>query len=89
VPVGWYLRQFDNVRFERRLPDAPTADGLIFPVAAGQPARYVGLRLAIHSYYPGGSFSLNEWVRWWVGLKSAVSLITNEDAVLWVRAPQQ
>jgi len=28
-------------------------------------------------------------VRWWVGLKSAVSIITNEDAVLWVRAPQQ
>ena len=89
VPLGWYLRQFDNVTFERRLPDTPIADGLIFPVGGGEPARYVGLRFAVHSYYPGGSFSLNEWVRWWAGLKSAVEMITNEDVVLWVRAPQQ
>jgi len=89
VPLGWYLRQFENVTLVRRLPDAPTADGLILPVGAGEPARYVGLRFAVHCYYPGGTFNLNEWVRWWAGLKSAVSMITNEDAVLWVRAPQQ
>jgi hypothetical protein len=89
VPLGWYLREFEKVSFERTIPAAPAAEGLIFPVGAGEPPKYVALRFAVHSHYPGGSFGFREWLRWWAGLDSAVSVVANEDAALWVRVPQR
>lgn len=88
IPLGWYLRHFDRVSYVSRPPLEPRAAGMILPAAAPAPAKYVGLRFAVHASWQGGQYSLVEWLRWWTGQKPALPDPASEEVILWVRSPQ-
>jgi hypothetical protein len=89
VPLGWYLRSFEQVSYVTRAPSNPEAAGVILPATAPAPAKYVGLSFALHSTWPGGRYSLIEWLRWWTGQQPAFTKPQHDRVMLWVRAPQQ
>ncbi len=88
VPLGWYLRSFGQVSYVASVPASPEAAGVILPATASAPARYVGLRFALHSAWPGGRYSWTDWLRWWTGQQPAFTRSQDEQIMLWVRAPQ-
>jgi hypothetical protein len=88
VPLGWYLRSFGQVSYVPRVPANPEAGGVILPAAASAPAKYVGLRFALHSAWPGGRYPLTDWLRWWTGQQPAFTRPQDDQVMLWVRAPQ-
>ena len=89
VPLGWYLRGFEQVSYVSRAPASPEAAGVILPAAASAPAKYVGLRFALHLSWPGGRYALADWLRWWTGQQPAFTRPQHDEVMLWVRAPQQ
>ena len=89
VPLGWYLRSFERVTYVSRVPASPQAAGVILPASASAPAKYVGLRFALHSTWPGGRHALEDWLRWWTGQQPAFTRPQHDEVMLWVRAPQQ
>jgi uncharacterized protein (TIGR03663 family) len=88
VPLGWYLRSFEQVSYVTRAPASPEAAGVILPAAASAPAKYVGLRFALHLTWPGGRHALIDWLRWWTGQQPAFTRPQHDEVMLWVRAPQ-
>lgn len=88
VPLGWYLRKFEQVSYVREVAEQPDADAVILPAGAPAPSEYVGLRFALRSSWVGGRQSLFEWLRWWTGQKTAVrGQVVEEAVVLWVKKP--
>jgi hypothetical protein len=88
VPLGWYLRRFDQVTYVTRALASPEAAGVILPAAAPAPAKYVGLRFALHLTWPGGRYTFVDWLRWWTGQQPAFTRPQHDEVMLWVRAPQ-
>jgi uncharacterized protein (TIGR03663 family) len=90
VPLGWYLRRFDQVSYVREVGEQPEAEAVILPAGAPAPSEYVGLRFALRSSWVRGRQSLFEWLRWWTGQRSAVrGQVVEEAVVLWVKKPPQ
>jgi uncharacterized protein (TIGR03663 family) len=88
VPLGWYLRSFEQLSYVTKVPSELDAGGVIVPLGVSAPAKYVGLRFGLRSAWRGGQYPLVEWVRWWFGLKSALmGQQLEEQVVLWVRQP--
>jgi uncharacterized protein (TIGR03663 family) len=88
VPLGWYLRSFEQVSYVTHAPASPEAGGVILPAAAAAPAKYVGLRFALHLTWSGGRYTLADWLRWWAGQQPAFTRPQHEEVMLWVMAPQ-
>jgi uncharacterized protein (TIGR03663 family) len=88
VPLGWYLRSFERVSYVTHTPASPEAGGVILPAAASAPAKYVGLRFALHLTWPGGRHALVDWLRWWTGQQPAFTKPQRDEVMLWVRAPE-
>ena len=88
IPLGWYLRGFEQVIYVNRAPTNPEAAGVILPAAASAPARYVGLRFALRSTWPGGRHNLTEWLRWWTGQQPAFTKPQHEEVMMWVRTSE-
>lgn len=87
IPLGWYLRNFEQVTYISRLTAEPEDAGVILPVGASAPAKYVGLHFGLRSAWAGGKYSSLEWLRWWTGLRSALPVPQTEEVVLWVKSP--
>ena len=89
VPLGWYLRSFEQVSYAAGTLASPEATGVILPANAPAPARYVGLRFAVHSTWPGGRYALVDWLRWWTGQQPAFTKPQQDEVMLWTRVPEQ
>nr|MBC7244914.1 glycosyltransferase family 39 protein [Chloroflexota bacterium] len=85
IPLGWYLRDFEQVSYSSRMPAELEGAGVILPVGASAPAKYIGLHFGLRSAWLGGKYPLLEWLRWWIGLRSALAAPQTEEVVLWVR----
>ncbi|MBC7233427.1 MAG: glycosyltransferase family 39 protein [Chloroflexi bacterium] len=85
IPLGWYLRHFEQVSYVSRVTAEPQGVGVILPAGAPAPAKYVGLHFDLRSAWLGGKYPLLEWLRWWLGLKSGLPAPQAEEVVLWVR----
>jgi uncharacterized protein (TIGR03663 family) len=90
VPLGWYLRGFEQVSYVTRTSTDGNTGGVIALADAPAPADYVGLRFGLRSAWAGGRYPAVEWVRWWAGLNSALEgQQLAEAVVLWVKQPLQ
>lgn len=89
VPLGWYLRDWEQVQFVTSVPPDSTASALILRADATPPARYLGLRFHLHSAALVAWLAPDEWLRWWIGYRSAVRPQAVDDVILWVRSPAQ
>lgn len=86
ILLGWYLRYFEQVTYISRVTSVPEDVGVVLPAGAPPPAKYVGLHFDLRSSWPGGKYPLLEWLRWWLGLKTALPAPQTEEVVLWVRS---
>ena len=90
VPLGWYLRNFEQVDYVSKVATEPDAEAVIVPADAPAPARYVGLRFRLRSIWMGGGYPIIEWVRWWTGYKSALAgYQSGDDVMLWVSSSSE
>ncbi|MGB9879271.1 MAG: hypothetical protein ACPLRM_00790, partial [Anaerolineae bacterium] len=89
IPLGWYLRHFEQVSYISRVTSVPEDVGVILPAGAPPPAKYVGMHFGLRSSWPGGKYPLLEWLRWWMGLRTALPAPQTEEVVLWVRSALQ
>jgi len=89
VPLGWYMRDFEQVSYVPNVQNAPDVGGLIAPVGAAAPERFVGLRFRVHSEPSGTEYPAVDWMRWWTGHKSNIeSSVSGEDVMLWIMSAQ-
>ncbi len=89
VPLGWYLRDWEQVQFVTSVPTDGLASALILRADAAPPAGYLGLRFHLHSAALVAWLAPDEWLRWWVGYRSAVRPQPADEVILWVRSPTQ
>ncbi len=89
IPLGWYLRDFEQVSYLSRVPPEPDAPGVIALAGVPGPSGYVGLRYALRSFSTTLERSPIEWLRWWTGYKSGSLGQQTEHVVLWVRKSLQ
>ena len=89
VPLGWYLRDWDQVQFVTRAPPDSAAGALILRAEVTPPARYLGLRFHVHSAALVGWPAPDEWLRWWLGYRTAIRPQPVDDVILWVRSQGQ
>jgi uncharacterized protein (TIGR03663 family) len=89
VPLGWYLRDFTDVRFVSRVPSNVDVAGIILRADAPAPAHYAGVRYRLHAVWPGGNVTLLDWLRWWIGYRSGLLPQAADEAILWVRLAGQ
>jgi len=88
VPLGWYLRSFERVSYVATVASEPPVGAVILPVDAPAPARYVGLRFGLRSALIGEQQPPVEWLRWWIGYKSALTgYHAGDEVMLWVKSP--
>jgi uncharacterized protein (TIGR03663 family) len=85
VPLGWYLRGFDQVTYDSTVPAESEISGLVTLGDAPGPAGFVGLRFDLRSVNTITKRSPMEWFRWWVGYKPMSIGTQTEGLVLWVR----
>ena len=89
VPLGWYMRDFEQVSYVPNVQNAPDVGGVIAPVGAAAPERFVGLRFRVHSEPSGTEYPAVDWMRWWTGHKSNIeSSVSGEDVMLWIMSAQ-
>jgi len=84
VPLGWYLRQFEQVEYVRNMPIEPGLRALVFSDRVPGPAGYVGLRFGLSLDRGSLPSTLQDWLRWWVRPSSPVPLLADRQIVLWV-----
>jgi len=88
-PLGWYLRDFEQVRYAAGAMAGPGDRAIITLGEGSGPAGFVGLRYGLRSRGVVLQRSPEEWLRWWVGFKSPAPVPADEELVLWVRASEQ
>ena len=89
VPLGWYLRDWDQVEFVTSVPSDDSAGALILRAEATPPARYLGLRFRLHAGAPVAWLAPDEWLRWWADYRPAVRARSVDEVILWVRSQEQ
>jgi len=86
VPLGWYMRGFEQVSYVASMPAAPAVRGVIVPADAPAPEGFAGLRFRVHSEPSETRYHPIDWMRWWTGHKSVIeSTAVGEDVVLWIK----
>jgi hypothetical protein len=90
VPLGWYMRGFEAVRYVSGVSSEPNVGGVIAPADAVAPEGFVGLRFRVHSEPSPTKYLPVDWMRWWTGHRSIIEdAVVGEHVKLWVKSPQQ
>jgi predicted membrane-bound mannosyltransferase len=89
IPLGWYLRRFNNVEYLPEVAENPDRGGVIVPSEAPAAPQLAGLRFALHVDSPRERRSAQEWLRWWTGHNSVLEdAVIQDEVMLWVRSPR-
>jgi len=89
VPLGWYLRGFEQISYTSGLPAQPLTTGVIVPAGTPAPARYVGQRFQLRVLSGEPKRALIEWLRWWTGYQFTSAEVQSQDVMMWLRTPTQ